>query len=250
MSAITPYVFDGFEVRVVVGEDGEPRFVAADVCRALGHTNPSVAVSRLDQDERSALNIADPHGREQVTNVVTEAGLYELIMTSRVEGAKRFKRWVTHEVLPSIRKTGGYGQKDALAALSDPATLRQLLGSYAERVQALEADASAARPKVEVYDRIVASGDTVGFREAAKLIRAATGANEHETRALMVRRGWIQRLGKQLAPAHVGELRGYVTTRDREWTDSEGTHHVKPELRVTQKGVARAIELLIATEAA
>lgn len=95
----------------------------------------------------------------------------------------------------------------------------------------------------------MASGDTVGFREAAKLIRAATGANEHETRALMVRRGWIQRLGKQLAPAHVGELRGYVTTRDREWT-VDGTTHVKPELRITQKGVARAVELLLATEAA
>lgn len=248
MSEITQYVFDGSEVRVVVGEDGEPWFVAADVCRALGHTNPSVAVSRLDEADRNTLNTGQAGPGNPNVNVISEAALYELIMTSRVEGARRFKRWVTHEVLPSIRKTGGYGQQDALAALADPATLRLLLDGYAERVIALQADVDAARPKVEFYDRIVDTGDTVGFREAAKLVRAATGANEHETRALMIRRGWIQRLDKRLAPAHVGELRGYVTIRDREWTDSEGIQHVKPELRVTQKGLARAIEVILATE--
>lgn len=249
MSEITKYVFEDAEVRVVVGEDGEPWFVASDVCRALGHTNTSVAVSRLEEADRNTLNTGQGGRGNPNVNVVSEAGLYELIMTSRVVGAKPFKRWITHEVLPSIRKTGGYGQQDALAALSDPATLRQLLGDYAERVQALEADVDAARPKVEVYDRIVATGDTVGFREAAKLIRAATGANEREVCSLLIARGWIQRLGRRLAPAHYGEKQKYVTTRDREWVDRDGEARVKPELRVTQKGVARAIELLIAEAA-
>lgn len=133
MSAITPYVFDGAEVRVVVGEDGEPRFVARDVCAALNLANSRDAISRLDSDGVGTTDLIDSMGRAQTAYTVTEPGLYQLIFQSRVEGAKRFKRWVTHEVLPSIRKTGGYGQQDALAALSDPATLRQLLGSYAER---------------------------------------------------------------------------------------------------------------------
>lgn len=138
--------------------------------------------------------------------------------------------------------------RNPLAALSDPATLRQLLGSYAERVQALEADVEAARPKVEVYDRIVDTGDTVGFREAAKLIRSATGASENVTRGLMRRRGWIQRLGGKLAPAAYGETHGYVTTREREFVGTDGERRVKPELRITQKGVARAISVLLEEE--
>lgn len=131
MSGLTTYALDGAEVRVHVDQHGEPWFVAADVCRALGHTNPTVAVSRLDDGDRNTLNTIHCGRGNPRVNVVSEAGLYELILTSRVEGAKRFQRWVTHEVIPSIRKRGSYGQRDTLAALSDPATLRQLLGSYA-----------------------------------------------------------------------------------------------------------------------
>lgn len=240
------HMFDGAEVRVVIGTDGEPWFVAADVARVLGYTNPHEAVRTHCKGVSEILTPSA--GGQQTVKIIPERDVYRLVMRSRMPNAERFEEWVVGDVLPSIRKTGGYGQQDALAVLSDPAALRKLLGNYAERVLALQADVDAARPKVEVYDRIVATGDTLGFREAAKLIRAATGANENETRTLMIRRHWIQRLGKQLAPAHVGETRGYVTTRDCEWTDSDGTPHVKPELRVTQKGLARAIELLIATE--
>lgn len=244
---IEVYRFDDERVRVVMRGD-EPWFVAVDVCRALGISNASDAISRLDDDEVSGVGIADPHGRVQETRTISEAGLYSLILRSRVEGARRFKRWVTHEVLPSIRKTGGYGERDALAALSDPSTLRQLLGSYAERVIALEAENEAARPKVEVYDRIIESGDTVGFREAAKLVRAATGANESEFRSLLLHRRWIQRLGGKLAPAHYGQAQEYVTVREREFVARDGSRKITPELRITQRGIARAIEVLLAEE--
>lgn len=250
-SQITPYVFDGAEVRVSIGDDGEPWFVASDVCRALGVSDVGQALDRLDHDERGGCNVPTPGGQQQV-RVVSEAGLYSLILTSRKPEAKRFKRWVTHEVLPSIRKTGGYGRKLAdidhgvalVAALNDPATLRQLLGDYAGRVQALEAGAAAAAPKIEAYDRIVESGDTLGFREAAKLIREGTGACEREVMTLMMRRGWVQRLGKRPAPTAIGRERGYVVSRMTEWTDDDGVTHVKPELRITPKGIDRAITLL------
>lgn len=95
----------------VIDRDGEPWFVLTEVCRKLGIANPSDAASRLDADEKSALGIADPHGRVQQTTVINESGLYSLVLRSRVPGAKAFKKWITSEVLPSIRKTGAYGAK-------------------------------------------------------------------------------------------------------------------------------------------
>lgn len=241
-SQLTPYVFDGAEVRVVVGEDGEPWFVAADVARVLGYANPHEAVRTHCKGVSETLTPSA--GGQQTVKIIPERDVYRLIMRSRLPGAERFEEWVVGDVLPSIRKTGSYGQRDALAALNDPATLRQLLGGYAERVMALEASVSAARPKVEAYDRIVESGDTLGFREAAKLIREGTGACEREVMTLMMRRGWVQRLGKRPAPTAIGRERGYVVSRMTEWTDDDGVTHVKPELRITPKGIDRAITLL------
>ncbi len=95
--------FDGHDIRVV-GSVENPLFVAADVCKALGFTNPTVAIESLDPDERSKVSL----GRQGEANVITESGLYHLIFKSRKEAAVRFRRWVTQEVLPEIRKNGSY----------------------------------------------------------------------------------------------------------------------------------------------
>lgn len=87
--------------------EGEPWFVAADVCRALGLGNSSKAVMPLDDDEKGITN-SNTLGGEQKMVIVSEPGLYSLIVRSRKPEAKAFKRWITHEVIPSIRKTGGY----------------------------------------------------------------------------------------------------------------------------------------------
>lgn len=93
------------EIRVTINEDGEPLFVAADVCRVLEHSNVTMALERLDDDEKAKLDLGLSGG---LTNCVTEPGLYSLVLGSRKPEAKSFKRWITHEVLPSIRKTGVY----------------------------------------------------------------------------------------------------------------------------------------------
>ena len=93
------------EIRVTINEDGEPLFVAADVCRVLEHSNVTMALERLDDDEKAKLDLGLSGG---LTNCVTEPGLYSLVLGSRKPEAKAFKRWITHEVLPSIRKTGVY----------------------------------------------------------------------------------------------------------------------------------------------
>ncbi|MDL2257858.1 Bro-N domain-containing protein [Eubacteriales bacterium OttesenSCG-928-K08] len=91
------------EVRVIE-KNGEPWFVAADVCRALEHSNVTMAVTGLEEDERAKFNL----GRQGETNIVNEPGLYALVLGSRKPEAKAFKRWITHDVIPAIRKTGQY----------------------------------------------------------------------------------------------------------------------------------------------
>lgn len=128
MSAeIIPFDFEEQAVRVVI-RDGEPWFVAVDVCRVLELENARQVVARLDDDERDGVHTVDAIGRQQLTNVINESGLYALIFTSRKEQAKRFRKWVTAEVLPTIRKTGRYelpGQDDTL--VSNEGTLYQSL---------------------------------------------------------------------------------------------------------------------------
>lgn len=103
MNALKVLNYESTDVRMVE-VDGEPWFVAADVCDVLGLSNASMVIGRLDEDERAKFNL----GRQGETNIVNEYGLYNLILASRKPGAKQFKRWITHEVIPSIRKTGSY----------------------------------------------------------------------------------------------------------------------------------------------
>ena len=95
-------------VRVILDEEGAPWFVAADVCAALGINNVSQAVSYLDDDENNSIIINDGTPGSPVRTIISEPGLYSLILRSRKPEAKTFKRWVTHEVIPAIRKTGQY----------------------------------------------------------------------------------------------------------------------------------------------
>ena len=104
---LIPFDFEGRPVRVVTDAQGEPWFVAADVCAALHLPETHKAVARLDDDEKARNSIPTPGGEQEMT-VVNEPGLYSLVLGSRKPEAKRFKRWVTHEVLPAIRKTGRY----------------------------------------------------------------------------------------------------------------------------------------------
>lgn len=102
------FMFGDHPVRIVTDTDGNPLFVASDVCRAIELSNVSQAVSRLDDDERGDIIINDVAGRPNKAIVVTESGVYSLILRSTKPSAREFRRWVTHEVIPSIRKTGSY----------------------------------------------------------------------------------------------------------------------------------------------
>ena len=123
MSELSVFNFDSYTVRTVLGEVGESWFVAADVCDALGLGDTSKACSRLDDDEK-LIRTMFVSGQNREVLTVNESGLYSLILTSRKAEAKRFKKWVTSEVLPSIRKTGQY---------IAPQVLKDLIEGAAER---------------------------------------------------------------------------------------------------------------------
>lgn len=108
MSAMERFNFEGHVVRVDVDEAGDPWWVLADVCDALGLTSPHKVAERVPEDERSIVPVIDSMGRAQDTAVVNEPGLYRVIFRSNKDEAKRMQYWVFHEVLPAIRKTGQY----------------------------------------------------------------------------------------------------------------------------------------------
>ncbi len=110
MTALVSYQFDEAPVRVVMIA-GDPWFVANDLCAVLGVKNPRQALARLDDDEKG-VTLNDTLGGRQEMNVISESGMYALVLGSRKEEAKRFRKWVTSEVLPSLRRTGRYQLHD------------------------------------------------------------------------------------------------------------------------------------------
>lgn len=167
MSDLQLFNFSGSDVRTLL-IDEKPWFVASDVTKILGLSNTTVALSRLDDDERSKFNL----GRQGETNVVNEFGLYELILASRKPSAKKFKRWVTHEVLPAIRKHGAYMTDEKIEeVLYNPDTLIKLATQLKdEREGRLIAEQQVAelKPKASYYDTILNNKDLVPVSYIAK----------------------------------------------------------------------------------
>lgn len=152
-------------VRILL-QGNEPWFVAKDVCECLAISKHRDAISRLDADERGSLKV-DTLGGKQEMATVNEYGLYSLVMSSRKPEAKEFKRWVTHEVLPSIRKYGSYN-------MAIPRTLPDALKAYASEIEAhnkTKALLEAQKPKVVFADAVNASHTSILVGELAKLLR-------------------------------------------------------------------------------
>ena len=132
------FMFEGNEVRVLQDEKGEPWFIAQDVCSVLTISNSRDATSRLDDDEKGVGNVYTPGGTQELVTI-NESGLYCLTMTSRKPEAKRFKKWVTSEVLPAIRKTGSYSlQPKPMTQIEVLLASVQMLADVEKRLAATE----------------------------------------------------------------------------------------------------------------
>lgn len=161
MTAVVPFEFSGQQVRVVTDDHGDPWFVVVDVCAALGISNGRDAVARLDADGVGSADVIDSMGRDQVARTVNEAGLYELVFQSRRPEARDFRRWVTREVLPSIRKTGGYGSVMANPAEITRADMARMILAAEEELAITSAALTAAQPAIEYHERFVITDDVV-----------------------------------------------------------------------------------------
>ena len=161
------------EIRTALIEN-EPWFVAVDVCRALEIGNSSQAISRLDADEKMITLISNEGNKRGNPNmtVVNEPGLYTLILSSRKSEAKAFKRWITHDVIPMIRKTGCYMTDSVLERIrKDPTftyTLAKAMLREKDRADALEAELNATKPKADYYDAFINPDDCTNIRTTAK----------------------------------------------------------------------------------
>lgn len=152
---ISPSVFrfSSQAVRVIVRDD-EPWFVANDVCAALGLDNSRMATDRLDDDEKGVTSI-DTLGGEQAMTVISESGLYSLVLASRKPEAKPFKKWVTSEVLPAIRKSGRYEVGDPLPAVVRSPRLEASMARMADSVATLAAGMQTMSTQLNVTSKYI-----------------------------------------------------------------------------------------------
>ena len=154
--------------------DGAPCFVAADVCRALDIANSRDAVNRLDDDEKNTVVLTDGNRGNPNVTVVTESGLYSLVLGSRKPEAKQFKRWITHEVIPTIRKTGGYVNNDDLFVNTylpnADDTTKALFRSTLETIRKQNAKIEEYKPKAIFADAVSASKTSILVGELAKIL--------------------------------------------------------------------------------
>jgi len=158
-----------------IQKEGEPWFVLKDVCEVLGMSNSRMVAERLDGDEVSQTYITDSLGRQQHTTIINESGLYNVILRSDKPEAKPFRKWITSEVLPTIRKTGGYVSNeqtfvDTYLPFADDGTkalFSQTLAALRQASAKIEAD----KPKVLFADSVSASHTSILVGELAKLLK-------------------------------------------------------------------------------
>ncbi|MCB4899734.1 phage antirepressor [Bifidobacterium pseudocatenulatum] len=244
---IQRFDFKGASLRTLTDEAGEPWFVAKDVCDILGMSNPSMAVTALDKDEVAQIDPKDYLGSEnrsnQAVNIVSEPGLYKLIMRSRKPEAHEFQRWVTHEVLPQIRRTGGYipttdADDDmtilAKAVMIGQRTMEQQKRKIAEqqtRIVELE-------PKARFADAVAASDGTCLVGELAKMLRQnGMDIGQNRLFRLLQADGYLGKSGSNRnVPTQRAMDLGLFRIKETTVTHADGHTTVSRTPKVTGKG--------------
>lgn len=187
---IAPFDFHGHQVRVITGADGNPWWVAAEVAGVLGYSATAAMTRSLDDDEKGVQILHTPGGDQEMT-LITESGLYAAVLKSRVAAAAEFRRWVTREVLPAIRRHGGYLTPEKTEQiLADPDTIIRLatdLKDERARRESLELQAAVDKPKVLFADAVSTSHTNILVGDLAKILRG-NGINIGATRLFAVLR--------------------------------------------------------------
>lgn len=240
---IQRFEFKGAALRTLTDENGEPWFVAKDVCNVLGITNNRDAISELDTDEKNTVVITDGIPGNPNKTIVSEAGLYRLVMKSRKPEAKEFQRWVTHEVLPQIRKTGGYipttDADDDMTILAKAVMIGQrTMESQKQRIAEQSEHIKALEPKARFADAVAASDGTCLIGELAKMLRQ-NGLDIGQNRLFEILRqdGYLGKTGSNRnVPTQKAMDLGLFRIKETAVTHSDGHVTINRTAKVTGKG--------------
>ena len=247
------FSYEGSEIRTVqLG--GEPWWVLKDICDVLELSNPSVIADRLDEDEKAKVDPKQYLGSRsnEPATVISESGLYNVILLSRKPEAKKFKRWITHEVLPTIRKHGAYVTSAKLEEMiSDPeAWIKVLTALKDERAakERLQLEAAQNEPKIVFADAVSVSNGTILIGELAKILKG-NGIEIGQNRLFEKLRqdGYlIKRQGTDYnAPTQRAMELGLFKVKETAITHSDGHVTISKTTKVTGKGQQYFINLFL-----
>lgn len=251
MSNIRIFNYNSVEVRTIQN-DGEPWFVLRDVCNVLGLGTPARVAERLDHDEVSQTHITDSMGRQQETTIINESGLYNVILRSDKPEAKPFRKWVTSEVLPTIRRHGMYATPDTLEKmLADPDTTIKLLETIKQERAArlaLEAQAEADKPKVLFADAVSASHSSILVGDLAKLLRQnGVEIGQNRLFRFLREKGYLCSHGERYnLPTQRSMDRGWFQVKETTINQPDGSIRITRTVKVTGKGQQYFINLFMA----
>lgn len=231
---------DRFGTIRALSVDGEPWFVATDVAKALGYRDAHNMTRRLDEDEKGTRSVSTPGG-EQALSVITEAGLYSAILGSKIPSARDFKRWVTHEVLPAIRRTGGY----MVARDETPEqTMARALLIAQDTMDRQRREIDELRPKALFADAVAASDGTCLVGELAKMIHQnGRKLGQNRLFAMMRDDGCLGKSGSNRnVPTQRSMELGLFRIKETAVTHSDGHVTINRTPKVTGKGQRYFIE--------
>lgn len=243
---ITVFAFRGQNVRTVI-KDGEPWFVAKDVCDVLELTNPAEALRGLEEDERGSIRITDgtsSKGGNPNHTIISESGLYALIFKSRKPEAKAFRKWVTSEVLPAIRRSGGY---IAARAEETPEEIlaralivaKETIDRVSRKNQKLQAENDGMRPKALFADAVSASHTSILIGELAKLLKQnGIDIGQNRLFAWMRENGWLimREGGDYNMPTQKGMDAALFEIKENAISNPDGSVRIVKTTKVTGKG--------------
>lgn len=240
---IQRFDFKGASLRTLTDEAGEPWFVAKDVCDMLELSNVGQALARLDDDEKSSITLNDGTPGNPNRAIVSESGLYALVLASRKPEAHEFKRWVTHDVLPQIRKTGGYipttDVDDDMTILAKAVMIGQrTMEAQKQRIAEQQTRIVELEPKARFADAVAASDGTCLIGELAKMLRQ-NGLDIGQNRMFEILRqdGYLGKSGSNRnVPTQKAMDLGLFRIKETAITHSDGHVTINRTAKVTGKG--------------
>lgn len=226
------------EIRVL-DINSEPWFVGKDVAEVLGYSNPQKAIRmHIDEDDKG-VNEMDTPGGIQKTTIINESGLYSLILSSKLPNAKKFKKWVTGEVLPTIRKHGMYATEELLSNPDLLISVAQELKVEREKRKILEAERETNKPKVLFADSVQSSKKSILVGDLAKLIKQnGVDIGQNRLFAWLRKEGYlISRRGESFnTPTQKSMELGILEIKESTHVNPDGSVRLTKTPKVTGKG--------------